>query len=115
MTLTTTYRQYTAAFLLLLYAFIATPVQLWHHHDVAKQFQHDTVKLQPTIKEQKGSIQTDGNCPVCQHQYTVYTHNNSNVLIAAPLAFSMHKGQYLLKVFTSPCFVYQNKGPPIFA
>lgn len=69
------YRQILAVILLMLYAFIAAPVQLWHHHKkvttfssagtIAKLNGHSTVGV-PTIS-------SADDCSICAHKYSAYT------------------------------------------
>lgn len=58
------YRPVVAAILLALYAFIATPVQYWHHHGVpASESGSAALKHGKIIHAGKG------RCAVCAHQF----------------------------------------------
>src|ERR1044072_4754755 len=73
LTVLKTYKVLLGAFLLALYAFVATPVQYWHHHKIhaAKQTHHQNSQYDLLLQDD-GS-QQDANCPVCSHKYSTYS------------------------------------------
>ncbi len=109
-----TYKYLSGAFLLALYAFLATPVQYWHHHKtiyVAKQT-HASDSQQHFLFQGDGP-QQDANCQVCSHKYSAYSE-------IAILAFNpghhvtgAQFGYYQLPAVTAPSFPLPNKGPPV--
>lgn len=112
LTVLRTYKVLLGVFLLALYAFVATPVQYWHHHTIhaAKQSQHKNSQ-QPQLLQDDGS-QQDANCPVCSHKYSSYSEIE---IIAFEPCNNMPVTQlasYLLTAVTAPSFFLPNKGPP---
>lgn len=106
------YRRCVTVVLLLLYAFIATPVQLWHHHDVVKQSGEPGFGVLDTFTPSTDTI-SEGNCLICHHQYSVY---NNDVIIPAIIEvafFSSQDGYCMPKMIHIPSFSFQNRGPPI--
>ncbi|HRE50726.1 MAG TPA: hypothetical protein PK339_04870 [Flavitalea sp.] len=108
MSLTKSYRRFIAAVLLLAYGFIATPVQLWHHHEQLSQKEE---KKAGDLSENKGAS-IDNNCPVCQHQYSAYDNDAIVPAIPAITGWSSPDEHYQLTFFNVPVFSNQNKGPP---
>ncbi|OQP62211.1 hypothetical protein A4R26_18215 [Niastella populi] len=109
-----TYKNLLGAFLLALYAFVATPVQYWHHHKTihgAKKT-HAADSQQQLLFQDDGS-QQDANCPVCSHKYATYseiaiTASNLGHHVTGP-----QLGYYQLPAVTAPSFPLPNKGPPV--
>ncbi|HVU55017.1 MAG TPA: hypothetical protein VHD83_08170 [Puia sp.] len=103
-----TYRRCFAAFLLGLYAFIATPVQLWHHHDQQKNSRGPEKYATYHV----GGGHFDAACKICSHKYSICDG-------AAPLSPAHHVAGYQaysswdtkqpLSRFSTSFF---NKGPP---
>lgn len=110
LTVLRTYKVLSGVFLLALYAFVATPVQYWHHHTIhaAKQTQNSQ---HDQLLQNDGS-QQDANCPVCSHKYSSYSEIP---IIAFEPCYHIAVAQpcsYLLANITSPSFLLPNKGPP---
>lgn len=115
LTATSTYKRYIAAILLALYAFAATPIQLWHHHKnnttetnlvtFSDDAKHDTVSKSSDSSSEKG-------CSICSHKYSasnddaVFPFESSIILTAAKNGF--HRAQ----VISTPSIFLPNKGPP---
>ena len=108
------YRQLVALFLLLVYAFIATPVQLWHDHDTAKGSVQSAGQKQSSFTNGT-KLFNDSNCPVCHHQYSTYHNDFIFPVVPNPCEFSSQNGYYTLRFVYSPFFSFQNKGPPFLA
>jgi hypothetical protein len=105
-----TYRPLIAAILLVTYAFISTPVQLWHHHNVVNSSEEGRCTKERFI--QTKGIYYNKHCSVCKHQYSAY---HDGVIIPAvpdPREFSSQNGYYTLALVYPPLFSFQNKGPP---
>ncbi|MEP6713775.1 MAG: hypothetical protein ABJA37_15215 [Ferruginibacter sp.] len=69
-----------SAILLLLYLFIATPVQYWHHcknhsHQQANQKQ---TRAFPSFTK---SGENSHECKICTHQYTLYNNDVTTIQI----------------------------------
>ncbi|HEY0610912.1 MAG TPA: hypothetical protein VGD35_14680 [Chitinophaga sp.] len=103
-----TYRQLIAAILLALYAFIATPVEHWHHH--ARAVSGTDLTVYPKAKVTNAGKE---HCTICAHQYTVYEES---------IPFHWQSWSLLLGIIT--CFYWKgitlfitlscsNKGPPV--
>lgn len=95
-----------ATFFLLLYLFIAMPVQLWHHHAVSKETSCSSKILKPAGDDQSEV------CKICQHTYAAYV-NDETRYEAGILFFFPGRGSLLTADYPSP-FVQNdsNKGPP---
>ncbi|KYP16289.1 hypothetical protein [Flavihumibacter sp. CACIAM 22H1] len=59
-----------SSLLLLLYGFIATPVQLWHHHAAPQEAEEGKLQVAEMRPADQPELHT--NCSVCAHAYTVY-------------------------------------------
>ena len=95
-----------------LYAFVATPVQYWHHHTIhaAKQTHHQTSQHDLLLQDD-GSLQ-DVNCPVCSHKYSTYSEIEIIAFEPCSYVALTQPGAYLLSYVTSPLLLLSNKGPP---
>ncbi|MFT3750204.1 MAG: hypothetical protein QM768_17945 [Agriterribacter sp.] len=106
------YRQLTAVLLLLMYAFITTPVQLWHHHDPAKD-PVGSIDQKQSIFANSHQFFSEGNCSICHHQYSTY-HDDVILPVVPDLCeFSSQNGRYTRAFIYAPSFSFQNKGPPL--
>jgi hypothetical protein len=110
-----TYKYWIGAFLLALYTFVATPVQLWHHHanaHAANQISSIENSQQDIFSQGNGS-QQDADCPVCSHKYAAYT-DVAIVSFESTIHIAGAKnGLYQLPAVTAPSFPLPNKGPPV--
>jgi hypothetical protein len=100
------------------YAFIAIPVQFWHHHSYANT--DGTSFLQPDdiqkITFNDTSAKTAaGNCQVCSHHYSVHCNDDITVLNIVSPVFTPEEGFYVLTVPLTPYFNSANRGPPAAA
>jgi hypothetical protein len=108
------YKTIITAVFLTVYAFIATPVQLWHHHDY--KVNTDSVKSAKekceltvfTSVEQP----TDANCKVCSHHYSMYHHDATIELEISPLILTLKTGCYFFSIPSASLLNSSNKGPP---
>jgi len=104
------YPQWIAAVLLTVYAFIAAPVQLWHHHPAEENTRTEQSSgKQPVIT--KANISGE-DCPVCSHRYAAYTDYYYTIAIAPPTVYISTQpdgSTSLWQVFVLHC---SNKGPP---
>ncbi|MFT3948184.1 MAG: hypothetical protein QM763_14535 [Agriterribacter sp.] len=107
------YRQLTAVLLLAMYAFIATPVQLWHHHDSEKHITDAGIKT--SFVSKIANAASEANCLICHHQYSVYNDDIIIPLIAAVTEFSLQNGYYIAELVHFIALPSQNKGPPVFS
>ena len=104
------YKTVVAVFMLALYAFIATPVSLWHHHKLNTTIVSKEQKLQ-AVQQNSKNICVE-NCPVCSHQYAVFTNAGATPKFSPISLLQAFKPFYLLQNIESPCFDKTNKGPP---
>lgn len=108
------YKPFIAAVLLSAYAFIATPIQFWHHHNYAvnaKRSSSTNDKEKITFSKSSGKS-VEGNCQICSHHYSTY-YNDATTIFAAPLIFaSIKEGFYYTSIPSTPLFNLPNKGPP---
>ena len=109
-----TYKILITAFLLALYAFIATPVQLWHQHSYDQNITtNKSVTEAKIIKETGQSAET--NCQICSHHYSIYNKTDA-ILFHIPISVNNPKqGFYALSIPLEPYFNSTNKGPPSLA
>ena len=96
------------------YAFIATPVQLWHHHSY--KVNTESVKLAKEKTESnvfKSAQQSaDANCQICSHHYSVY-NDVANIVFDVPtLIFPSGKEYYIYSIPSALILSCSNKGPP---
>ncbi len=103
-----------ATLLLVVYAFIATPVQLWHHHAYVANQSFKTTDKKDVSNIYTSAQQTiaDANCAVCSHVYPAYSFvpnisfETSFFVLQPKIAF------YILAIPFSPLLNSTNKGPP---
>jgi hypothetical protein len=109
------YRQWTAAILLLVYAFITTPVQLWHHHPSAKQSRvSESLSVKGYQLDSPAGISAD-DCPVCAHKYSAYTDYKSVLEIPAAVLNADIVPAFSSSIILSLSFYFSNKSPPVSA
>ena len=106
-----------AAVLLVVYAFIATPVQFWHHHNYAVK---TTSSLQSVDKAKITAPDADAktiedNCQICGHHYSIYSNDDVPVFKIFSAVFNPKEGFYALAIPLAPYFNSANKGPPSIA
>lgn len=107
-----TYKQFIAVLLMALYAFVATPVQLWHHHNYATVTSGASDKKETASFSKSTDKSVEANCKVCSHQYSTY-NDGATVIFAAPLFSDKAKqGFYYTSVPSTPLHNFSNKGPP---
>lgn len=108
------YRTFITAVLVALYAFIATPIQLWHNHN----YKTNTVSEKSSKEKQSASFSkfsqkvADSNCQICSHHYTTFV--DVEVLrLQTPFIVSQSIQQYFVFLIPSPPILhFSNKGPP---
>ncbi|HEY8897104.1 MAG TPA: hypothetical protein VIM79_19910 [Niastella sp.] len=112
MTVLRTYKVLSGVFLLALYAFVATPVQYWHHHTIHAAIQKETQNSRHDQLLQNNGSQQDANCLVCSHKYSSYSE--ISIIAFEPCAHIAEDqlDPYLVSAVTPPSFLFFNKGPP---
>ena len=110
------YKHLVAVVLLAVYAFIATPVQLWHHHTYpAKNIAASPSFDKEKITEAGNNSTIEGNCQLCSHHYSIYS-NEAVPAFEIFISFINSKdGFYALAILLAPYFNSTNKGPPAVA
>ncbi|MBX3254893.1 MAG: hypothetical protein KF862_12190 [Chitinophagaceae bacterium] len=112
MTIQPKYRQIIAVILLIVYAFIATPVSLWHHHHVNGEKQHTNYSDKDEIAQSTGTF-SEAGCAVCAHQYSAYHGDIIIPGLATVVVFNpSENGYYTANPLSSSCFLFSNKSPP---
>jgi hypothetical protein len=109
-----TYKAIIAALLLGLYAFIVTPVQLWHQHSYETgpaSEQTSTEKHSKTVSTSTGNI-AEANCQLCTHHYSIYLDVVAERLEIPFNAFQSHEQYFIFSIPSSPLLHFTNKGPP---
>jgi hypothetical protein len=102
------------ALLLAVYAFIATPVQLWHQHDYVATSLSESVSKEIQSPSFSTSAQqvVDASCQVCSHYYSTFI-GTEVVRFEAPFVVAPTVEQsYVFAVPSSPFQCFSNKGPP---
>ncbi|MCG2615483.1 hypothetical protein LZZ85_14380 [Terrimonas sp. NA20] len=111
------YRQFIAALLLALYAFIIAPVQLWHHHEreAVKESSAFVASADDAVFASDTDVSSDTDCPVCQHQYAACDDDASVpgvTIISTPATINEGYAQHAFSAFA---LTASNKGPPSFS
>jgi hypothetical protein len=103
------YTNLLTAFLLILYAFIATPVSLWHHHKSAcdKNYPEEHALV---VKEFKVSV--EAKCIICIHHYSVALNDASIIYFSPVVLFNSVAHFDFLKKIAATRYAQYNKGPP---
>ncbi len=88
----------------MVYAFIATPVHLWHHHSykVNTESQTSTKEKGESNVFKSAQQSTDANCQICSHHYSVY-NDVANIVFDIPTpVFLSNKEGYIYSIPSSP-------------
>jgi hypothetical protein len=102
---------------LAVYTFIATPVQLWHHHAYIPEESSGTVSSD-TIHDTVApgtDASFESNCQICSHQYAAYS---DDALVPFVAAFTLKASKYgccLQQLVSAADFPLPNKGPPVLS
>lgn len=107
-----TYKTLTAAFLLALYAFIATPVSFWHQH---KNCETSNPQTERQIFTKAVKTALDANCKICSHHYSVFADDAVTPVIYTGTYQSSFTDFFLIKDIPNPGYSHSNKGPPAIA
>lgn len=111
MTANLTYKTWIAALLLCVYAFIATPVQFWHHHKYAANISASDSKEEKTVSKSEGNA-VEANCPICSHHYSVYADDSSTVFVIAVTNEVVNESFPLQSIPSALFFNLSGRGPP---
>lgn len=112
MNISLSYKQIIGGLLLLLYTFIAMPVQCWHHHSYPSSVKKVALQKHQTSFERSTGQTVDANCSICSHQYSVYSQG-ATVTLRIVLPFIGYP--YTTYIASIPETLYlhsSNKGPP---
>lgn len=101
--------------MLLLYAFIAMPVQLWHHHSPAKQTVASEKAFDKGRQFISSAVVSTDDCPVCAHKYSTYTDYKYVPELPAVVFYTNTSPDICSSVIPSPSFHFSNKSPPVKA
>lgn len=108
------YNPFVAVLLLALYAFIATPTHLWHHHTPKN------IKTSNTTSESNANTNiakdiyqnSETNCSICSHHYSFYTNVDTPIYqFIGVKHFSIHANYTTHFIGILPS-INVNKGPP---
>ena len=106
-----TYKPWISAFLLCVYAFIATPVQFWHHHKDPGSISVSDSKQEKTISK-SDSKKVEAGCQICSHHYSAYTDDASPVFVIAAPNEGIKEVFSLQAIPTAHFFNLSGRGPP---
>ncbi len=95
----------------MVYAFIATPVQLWHHHNIVKE-KKEVADTKGTLSQGTGSA-PESNCPVCSHKYSIYNDHALLLGISSIAGFLPRYKPYIREAGSLSIPAFSNKGPPL--
>jgi hypothetical protein len=111
------YKTFITATLLAVYAFIATPVQFWHHHSYEVNNVSDKSSKEKVEFNVLKSVQQskDANCPICFHHYSVYNDVAKILFEISDLTLSSNKEYYIFSIPLSARLNFSNRGPPAVA
>ncbi len=112
------YKSLIAVILLTVYAFIATPIQIWHHHDVAASASNPAMQTanKATITATAADNKTiNDNCQICSHHYSIYANDAEPAFEIFISCINPKEGFYALAILLAPYFNSTNKGPPALA
>lgn len=99
-----------------LYAFVATPVQFWHHHNYANTAACGSPDKKETTSFSKSTGKSvEGNCQICSHQYSTYSDATAAIFAAPVFIATAKEGFHFIDLPSSPLFNISNKGPPAIA
>ncbi len=100
----------------MVYAFIVTPVQLWHHHaENAVVARSEICSLATTHFSENLPQDVEANCSICSHHYAAY-HAVENIVLNCPVTLlEIIDTRYSFQIPSSPYLLFGNKGPPQFA
>jgi hypothetical protein len=93
------------------YAFIATPVQFWHHHKSAASICTSDSKQEKTVSKSEGKT-VEANCQICSHHYSVYADDASRVFVIALPNKVVNESFPLQCIPTASFFNFSGRGPP---
>ncbi|MGC4234816.1 MAG: hypothetical protein QM594_17685 [Niabella sp.] len=118
MTRSTRYRPLIGVCVLMLYAFISTPVQLWHHHPhITDNVKKETVNDAPVNKKSFNiypALCAEENCYICEHHYSLYGETELiNIPFQKPAAWLENSCFYIRPASQAPASALSNKGPPL--
>jgi hypothetical protein len=105
------YRRLATIFLLVVTVFIATPVEIWHHHNKVC-LNNILDKTQIAISESYNAS-LEGKCLICSHQYSSFTDDAFTSDIHAMSDAVMNNGHYGISALYTCVFLSSNKGPPV--
>ena len=99
-----------------LYAFVATPIQFWHHHNNTDSLATSKSNKKGTTSFSKDAgVFTEANCQVCTHQYASYCNGLIEIFDSPLFVVAPKNRQYYSSIPLSPIFKFSNKGPPVLA
>jgi len=104
-----TYKTILAALLLALYAFIATPVSYWHQHN-SNCNKNEKDEHSQIVK--KSSLDSDENCKICTHHYSVASNDATTFYFSGLDFYSSYYTFLSINNITNPGYSKSNKGPP---
>lgn len=108
------YKIIITTILLVIYAFIATPVQLWHHHnnETNSVAEKSSEESQATAFFDASLQFVDGNCQVCAHHHSIFIDTKVLSFTTPIIAFISPEQYYVFSIPSSPSLHFSNKGPP---
>lgn len=112
------YKQVAAIVLLAVYAFITTPIQLWHHHDYVITAAASSLQQDNTTKISSSDSSTstiEDNCQICRHLYSFYINDDVTVFKIFRAVINTKEGVYAHTIPLAPYFSSTDRGPPAIA
>ena len=110
--LKTNHKTIITAYLLTLYAFIATPVSYWHHHNSNCDNNETELHLQMV---KKTPFATNDNCKICAHPYSIANNDAITIYFLSINHFTSCDTFLQINDITNLGYSRTNKGPPAIA
>lgn len=109
------YKNVIAVVLLAVYAFIATPVQWWHHHNYCTVTSVSSLQSGSAVKITASNAANkiiENNCQICSHHYSIYSSDNVNSFKIFSSTCNPKDGLNAPAIPLAPYLNSTNKGPP---
>lgn len=111
MNLRATHKRLISAFLIALYAFIVTPTQWWHHHEIILQ------AASTPIAKKTGPFSivdnaTANTCKICSHHYSFFDKDAAIPKISTPIFWATETSKLTCTQYTEPNRSTSGRAPP---
>ncbi len=102
--------------MLMIYVFISTPVNLWHHHHFSADTENAfafSLAVNTDEHQLSSNISSEENCLICSHHYAAYREAGFvTIPVLQPEESLSHIVYYTDKRYQAVSHILSNKGPP---